>query len=354
MTKTHLIYRIPRHSGILGKIYDKVFFTIPWLIPPWRYNLFIPWRKPNKAPLSISYNLLKTFRASGKVRFYDLHEKRTCHLSQNDILLALPCKTLDEVSWKHPSVFKITAKTFEAYPAHKNKFLIMPYTHDVQHNSSIIGLVKKHGENVILICGEYWTDTWDKSPIKPYVKNLLRVDMAIDSDDYPTVKEAFNPKGERKFLYVGHTEYYKNTKQLETIAKIIPNFEGGHIGRGSIKGWEKISNGADLTPEFMGAIAKKYDVFLNTSKADAQATTILEHMCFGFLVACTPESGYSYDSIIPLSPTDTSYNVRQIKKIQNLEEGEILRLTRKNREYAIKFHNWETFSKKITDFIYGK
>jgi len=352
MSKIHLIYKVPRRGGIVGRIFDKIFLTLPWIVPTWRYGLFIPWRKPIKAPHSISYNLLKALKLHSKVRFYDLYEKHTCHLNSSDILLAVPIQTMDGRDWKDPSVYNITARTCDRYSEHKNMFIIMPYNHDSQYNATVLDFIKEHGRNVILICGPIWTDTWEQSPLKPYIKKLLRVDMAIDSNDYPIVKKHFNQKGKRKFLYIGHTEYYKNTAQLEAIAKAIPGFEGGHIGRGEINGWKKISDGADLTPKFMGEIAKDYDIFLNTSKADAQATTILENMCFGFLVACTPESGYSYDSIIPLKIDDTDFNVKQIDYLQKMDEKELLKLTRLNREYAIKFHNWDIFCKKIINFIY--
>lgn len=350
----HFVYRAPRYNDFIGRLKQKVSLNFPTIKPPWRNGNNLAFRKPIKAPLSITYNLLNAFKKIDAVRFYDLYENTTCKLNENDIFIGVPLQAIDGSSWDNEKNFKVTAKTLEAYRNNKNKFIIMPYTHDSIYNSSTTELIKHHGENVIIICGKIWTDTWDKSPINKYVKNLLRVDMAIDAEDYPFIKKSFNPIGKRKYLYIGHTKHYKNTIELERIASSIPNFEGGHIGQGNIKGWKKISDNADLNTEFMKEIANEYDIFINTSSADAQATTILECMCFGFVAACTPESGYKYDSITELRINDTAYNVKALNYLQNAPESELFVNTCKNREIAIQSHNWNTFCNKIINFIYEK
>lgn len=355
----HFVYRAPRYKSITGKIFEKLAFTIglPKGIPtPWRRGNYLPWRVPVRAPHSISFNILKALKLKDEVRFYDLYEKTICNAKSGDIILGVPIQVFDGKEWNNEEIFRVMARTLEAYKDREDiiKIIILPYNSDPRYNLSTNGIIERFGKNLIIVSGKYWTDTWNQSPIKEYVKNLLRVNMGIDSEQYPVVKTKFNEKGKRKFLYIGHTGFYKNTSQLEAIAKAIPNFEGGHIGGGNIAGWKKIADFADLTPEFMTEIAKEYDIFINTSSADASPTTILEQMCFGFAVACTPQSSYDYDSLTMLDTKNTAFNVEALNKLQYTEGSELLERARKNREYAIKFHNWNDICSKIIDFVYNQ
>lgn len=352
----HFVYKIPRHGNKLGKLIDKYALTKKWFPVPWRYGKNIPWRKPIKAPHSITFQLLNALSKKDTVQLYDMYEEKICTLKKGDKFLAQPMNSWEVDTYKDPSVYKITSRTLDAFPnfPDADKTLIMPYTHDPDYNRATKDLIQKYGKNLIIISHKYWTDSWDKSPIKNYVDNLLRVNMCISAEEYPVVKKIFNPKGERRFFYIGNTNYYKNTRQLEEIAKAVPGFEGGHIGRGEIKGWKKISDGADLTPEFMSRVAEEYDIFLNTSSADASPTTILEQMCFGFPIACTPESSYEYDSFTMLHVSDTKHNVEVIYKLQNMDEDIFFEQAKKNRQLAIENHNWEDFCKKVIDFVYNR
>ena len=98
-------------------------------------------------------------------------------------------------------------------------------------------------------------------------------------------------------------------------------------------------------------MSEEYDIFVNTNPADPGATTIVEQMCMGFVVACTPETGYEYPSIVALSTTDTEKNVALLKALQYADESELLEMTRTNKEIAETRHTWVKFTKKITDFM---
>ncbi|MEK7464038.1 MAG: hypothetical protein AAB610_02895 [Patescibacteria group bacterium] len=357
----HLAYRAPRYSTIIGKIFEKIAFSkfgLPKGFPTfWRNGNHLAWRKPTRAPHSISCHLIEAFkRKEGKIKFYDLYENTVCNLKSGDIFIGVPIQVFEEKAWGDSAIHRVTARTLEAYANRDDikKVVIMPYTHDPRYNIATTELIKRYGKNLIIVSGEIWKRTWDLSPLKEYVKDLLQVEMAVDSADYPVVKKSFNAPGKRKYLYVGHTGHYKNIAQMEALAEALPDFQGGHIGLGTIKGWKKISDFADLTPEFMSKIAEEYDIFMNTSSADASVTTVLEQMCFGFAVACTPESGYAYDSIAALSINDTQKNVELLTSLQNEDEQSLLAKSRKNREYAIRFHNWDIFTEKIYDYLMKK
>src|SRR3989344_3030369 len=354
MTRTiHFIYSVPRPSNIVSRVINKLIAKSNFIPPLYRNanDFFIPWRKPIRAPHSISYNLLSEFKKYGKVKFYSLYEHTVCDLKKDDILIGVPTQDHSKVPWEKPDSETVLMRTLKRYPNHRQTYIIMPYSNDPLFVGWANTVVEKYGKNMILLSGKIWFDNWEKSPWKKYhIFRRVRVDMGINPADYPVVKKTFNPKGKRGFLYVGHASWYKNTIQLEKIAESMPGFEFGHIGSGHIKGWKKIVEFADLNEHFMTEIVKTYDFFVNVSW-DAQVTTVLEQMCFGLVVACTPESGYTCPSLIQLSCTDTAHNVYELEKLQEMDEEDLLRTAKENREYATTNHSWKQFCDTIISFM---
>lgn len=351
---THFVYTVP--SGNLARrIIDKFIKTTEIIEPLHRNgnNFFISWKKPLRSPHCFSYNLLSAFKKTGRVKFYNYTEHTACKMGKDDIFIGQPAPDYSSIPCKRLDYQSVTYRTITNNPDNK-KFIIIPYTHDPLYVNWWKELLQ-YTDNLILICGKIWVQNWEQSPLYEYgPKNILRLDVGIDVDEYPRVKTKFNPKGRRKFLYIGHTHWYKNTKQLEMIAEKYPDFQGGHIGGGQIKGWKKISEFADLTPEFMEKIAEEYDIFLNTSSADANPRTILENMCLGFPVACTPESGYddeTYPYFYKLDKNNVEFNCHQLEILQNTDEDEFFQRANLNREIAKKHHNWDDICKKVEDFV---
>jgi glycosyltransferase involved in cell wall biosynthesis len=353
----HFAYTVPLGSTLLRRGLDKAI-RLAGVTPLYRFGWdpLIPWRQPIRSPHCISFHLLRAFKRLGyPVRFYNILEKGVAPLGPDDIFIGQPIPDGGFGPTRSATDEKqsITSRTVREYPNNRH-YLIMPYTHDPLYVSWTRELVRDNGSGgLILVGGEIWAENWETlSPLRDIViARKKHVVMGIDTNDYPVVKKKFNPKGQRRFLYIGHTAWYKNTAELEKIAAVTPGFQGGHIGGGEVKGWKKISDFASLTPEFMSQIAKDYDIFVNTSTADAQATTILEQMCFGFVVATTRESGYNHPSLVTLSPTDTALNVATLEKLQQADEAELLAIAAANRETARTAHSWEKFCQTITDFM---
>jgi glycosyltransferase involved in cell wall biosynthesis len=105
----------------------------------------------------------------------------------------------------------------------------------------------------------------------------------------------------------------------------------------------------------MSKIGLEYDIFLNMSKADAQATTILEAMSWGFPVACTNQSGYSREnSLFYMSTEDMQFNIELIERIQNLNDSELKEIAAKNRWIAETKYSWHTFLGSIDNILRGE
>jgi hypothetical protein len=320
-------------------------------------DAFIPWQRPIRAPHSISYHILHALRKRGTVRFYSIYEKGPIHLGEDDIFIGQPIPRGGFSYTGRPESDdpeSITSATLRLYTGsgHK-KILIMPYANDPMLVGWAKDLAERYANGLILIGGEIWTRNWEDTPFGSIDKrNITRLDMGIDMDDYPLVKKQFNAPGKRRYLYIGHTAWYKNTAELERIARAMPEYEFAHIGNGDIKGWKKISGFAKLTPTYMRELAKQYDIFVSTSSADAQATTILEQMCFGLVVACTHESGYEYSSLVRLSTFDTSHNVRALLELQCASEAELVRRVSENRKIAAHAHSWKLLCDTVTNLVF--
>ena len=352
----HFVYTVPS-GGRIRRIIDKVLQII-YLPPLYRYgiDILIPWREPVRAPHSISRKILHELQKHGRVRFYSIFEKGCIKLTPEDIFIGEPIPDKGFVSGTRPTVddhASITSRTLRENPNNHHKFLITPFSSDPRYIVFAQDLAEHYADKVILVAtGDIWTRDWKSTPFGTIdLKNVLRLDNAINPTEYPQVKKKFNPKGHRKFLYIGHTEWYKNTVELERIAATMPGFVGGHIGGGHIKGWKKIVDFARLTPEFMSRIGQEYDIFINTSSGDPQATTILEAICFGFPVACTRETGYDTPSIMQLDTTDTHKNVEVLTRIQQMEESELKKFVSESQTYIREKHDWKTFLDKTMVFI---
>ncbi len=58
------------------------------------------------------------------------------------------------------------------------------------------------------------------------------------------MKHRFAPAGQRSFVYIGNTAWYKNPTYLEEIASRLPSTRFGWIGRGerSIRGFDALGS----------------------------------------------------------------------------------------------------------------
>lgn len=333
MKTLHFVYVLPSSGNLICKVYRRLMHReMSRASSVAAFN----WPNPLRAPQSITYFVGKSLEAQYKVKLYDLREKLTICPEPGDILLGHLWIGQNTVMWNsiHDARFS-------------KKILIQPYN----NNETQLGWVREglmFCDGMIAIGGDYWVDNFSESPLKNFRKKIFHLNMAVDATSYPIVKNEFNPPNKRRFLYIGRQSRFGDEKGiglLEELAKRIPDFQGGYICAGAeINGWKKISEPTALTPDLMKTIASDYDVLINMSRADAQATTILEAMSWGFPVACTNQSGYSREkSIFYLSLEDMNHNVDVINKIQNLTDDEIKSISVENRSVVEGKYCWDVF-----------
>ena len=298
---------------------------------------FLP--QPLSAPFSITVHLHKFLHEHVSTKLYDWEENGSIKLNEADVILGHP----------HPNPNTIVQKTILDNRKCRAKALIFPIHHAIASiNEFTLPLIER-SDIVFAIMGRYWHETLDGSMFAPWKNKITRLDMAIDTRQYPKLKEHFNLPGRRGYLFIGNNRPEKGCEILGETMGRLRNYPKGWIGEGpEIPNIQRIARYSTLTPEFMSLIVEKFDFFVNTSVSDANPATILEAMAWGFPVACTPQSGYhNIPSIVQLSTQDITANADTLSELQYAPEEYLLELSDGNRDMVEKHYTWGRFCQTV-------
>lgn len=349
MATIHLVYAVPPVPRS-GKWRNRALAAYEMasdrmgIIPKYYRNGWLPGLpQPLNAPWSITYHLHDFLKQHMDVKLYDWQEKGKIDLNPRDIILGHP----------HPDPDTIVQRTFRAGRPCRLKALIFPIHHKIESiNEYAVPLIDK-ADIVFGIMGRYWFDTLGDSFLAEWKDKIVRLDMAVDSEEYPSVKKDFNKAGSRGYLYIGLNKPEKGSEVLSETMQQLTDYRRGWIGPGEdIEFVDRIAEFARLEPSYVEKLAREYDIFVNTSISDANPTTILEAMAWGFPVACTPQSGY-YDmpSITGLSTTDIKHNIKKLLELQFAPEEHLLQLSRENRRLVESTYTWKKFCSTVWQVI---
>lgn len=282
---------------------------------------------------------------------YHLHEKVKIKFKPDDIFLGHPyfpyvegrkgVTELSIIQKDRPRIFALIS------PLHCN---IAINTHHI--NKLYLDAVNKlipETDILFAIMGQYWGDQWKSSPYAHWAPKMVRLDMAIDTKDFPRVKTKLNPPGKRRFLYIGSNDPIKGTGMLTKLFSGEENFQAGWIGSGpEIPGISRISPARPLTLEFMQKIAERFDFFITTGIADPNPTTILESMAWGFPVICTPQSGY-YETpyLRNVYHDDIPRSLEVLKELQYAREEDLMAMANEARAVVETEYTWDKFISTI-------
>jgi hypothetical protein len=256
-------------------------------------------------------------------------------------------------------------------PCHPNTYIIMPWVPEfpqewspnlVKVNSQLLAAKK-----IFALCGQTWIDrTFAKTDdsIQAQVKQkLIRTNIGIALQNFPFVKQTFNPIGKRQMLHVSTLGSYKgfdvtceSIKGLDTLLNVASLSLKADRGMVNVRIGDRpysfnflggIDNGDPQTNQW---IVDTCDFYIHTATQDAQATAILENCARGLIPLITPESGFDCPDAIFLTH-DPVENRRMIEWALNLPEAELLARSQKIRNYLAKAHNWKTIFDSIWDEI---
>jgi glycosyltransferase involved in cell wall biosynthesis len=174
------------------------------------------------------------------------------------------------------------------------------------------------------------------------------LDLAVDREDFTFIKDKFNPAGKRRFLYIGHTAWYKNTSFLESLAEKLPetsfSWMGGTQRLKNIKGLGKL----DFSKVDAHNFIKEFDFLITVGSSDANPTTILESMAWGLIPVCSIQSGYEgFSGIRNISIDNMEEAVETINNLQSVSDEELKNWQQVNLAELENHFNWDRFCEQV-------
>jgi len=289
-------------------------------------------------PDAIGRHLGHRLEAHYRVRYYDWDEPTAIRPAPGDILLGhvhpfpLTCfrRSLDQTGW--------------------HKILILqPYNHGDDFQVAFLDEVIDRADRFLAITGNYWFRRVADSSFAHWLPKMIHLDLAVDREEFPPIKTAFNPPGQRKFLYIGHNLYCKNPEYLVAIARHMPETHFGWMGSGtrSLPGFVPLGPQDFSTPAAL-MLLSEYDFLITVGFADANPTTILEAMAWGLIPVCTPQSGYEdYPGIVNVPLDDVPAVVAVLRRLQSATEAELFRFQAQNWDALTQHFNWDRFADQV-------
>lgn len=358
----HFVYASTPGTGVLARLRGKASRVAQPLGIPLGYvgerDTLDTSGWPKHAPLSITHHVLQALRTLGDVRFYDWRECVAVRHGPDDVLIGHPfSRALIAPGGAPPDARPEDLGTvFNRACLHGRfaaRIALNPMHYGLPQYCQAIAPALDACDHILGIMGPYWFDTWGQGPFARWVPKLTHVDMAIETAHFPRVKRAFNPPGRRKFLFIGNGMPYKGAHLLSQLFGLA-----GEKHRCVWVGADRELPNLDRRPpqrlrgETMERLAAEVDVFLTMGISDANPTTILESMAWGFPVACTPQSGYyQMDEIRELSTTDMDQNLRVLDYFQSADEAELLRQADRARSLVETRFTFERFTRTVVDAL---
>jgi len=358
----HFVYSVPGvNEGFYLKVISKlnqylslIGLGFP-LISKKKRDSVITSKWPLRSPYEITKNVYNKLLTIDKTHLYHLHEKNRIKFKNNDIFLGHPHFPQTN------SIKSVTEYAIQSKVRPKKLAVITPLHCNTNVNTKHINEEYLNHINNFFpkidilfgIMGEYWWDQWDNSPYAHWKSKMVRLDMAINSKVYKKVKFKFNEKNQRKFLFIGANDPTKGISYLSELAKSFSYGTFGWIGSGKdIKNVYKESDFRNLDSNFMKKIAMKYDFIISPSFGDANPTTILEAMSWGFPVVCTPQSGYYENSHrFNIDSSNIKTTINTLNHIQNLSEEDLINISNKARKDVETNYTWKKFTSSIIDSL---
>jgi glycosyltransferase involved in cell wall biosynthesis len=305
------------------------------------------------APSSITHHLYKHFVQLGcDLVYYDwCHPGGYLPVGPTDVVLGHP-------NYDHNTIIqRLFRETTTPY-----KFLIHPLHHAMPEINIPFEPLVRQAKHVFSIMGPYWWDTLSQSRFASWQDKITPVDMAVDADRFPFVRESFPPPGQRQFCYIGNSRPEKGTDILAEVFRrsryklhCYGNLDGNICGLPNV-----VCHGyAHTIPQFGRDLCNTAVMMLNTSKSDANPTTLLETAAWGLVVACTKESGYHGASspFWGLNKDDPDGIVQLLQYIQGVDEAVLWAQVRAQRKAIELNYTWtrfcETISSKLSTLVPG-
>ena len=185
---------------------------------------------------------------------------------------------------------------------------------------------------------------------------MRHMDLAVNRTFFPFVKTQFNPPGQRKFLYIGHTAHNKNVGYLSQLQQQCESADISWAGRGrkKIPGVHVLGFMDFSQPEARAKVAE-FDFMITVGAMDANPTTILESMAWGLIPTVTMQSGYENRAGIVNVPLNdvAGRGARLQASCRPQTDAELLETQRLGQEAIDTHYRWDRFYADVRAAIDG-
>jgi glycosyltransferase involved in cell wall biosynthesis len=249
----------------------------------------------------------------------------------------------------HPAPWSCFRRSLKR-PGWRRVIAMQPYNHGDLRQMAFLDSVLDDCDLFLAITGHYWYDSAGASLCSHWRPKLIHLDLAVDRQEFPVLKTAFNTPGSRRFVYIGHAGWTKNTSYLSRMAELVPETTISWIGPGrpsAIPGLQALG-AQDFSTRHGRETLAAYDFMVTVGRADANPTTILEAMAWGLIPVCTPQSGYTNEVGIVNIPLDNAVEaVRVLRWLQAAPEAELRQLQVHNWRRLDEHFNWDRFTGQV-------
>lgn len=300
-----------------------------------------PHRDRISHPHSLGRKVGERLERRYQVLYYDIDEARAIVPAPGDVLVGHP----------HPAPWTVFRRSARR-PGWRRVIMILPYSHGDNVQVAFADPVVARCDLYLAVTGKTWFDSVSTSLFAHWRPKMVHADLAVDRADFPPVKTRFNEPGRRRYLYVGHTLWFKNTRYLSEIAARLPGADFAWMGSGApIAGLTALGRQDFSTPEAKALVAA-YDFLVTVGSSDANPTTILEAMAWGLIPVCTAESGYAdHPGIVNVPLGDPDRAAAILRELQDVPADRLLELAARNRQALDRHYNWDRFADQLVEAI---
>jgi hypothetical protein len=297
----------------------------------------------NSSPFCIGNEVGDRLARDYDVRFYGWRDQVLITPQPGDILLGHP-------HWRRDSVFERSVRQ----PGWKRRILMAPYVDDLRQ----VAFYDRHMDQCDLflaITGNYWFDRIEDAAIRRWKPKMRHMDLAVNRTFFPFVKTRFNPAGQRKFLYIGHTAHNKNVGYLSRLQRECASVDISWAGKGrkKIPGVHVLGFMDFSRPEARAKVAG-FDFMITVGAMDANPTTILEAMAWGLIPTVTMQSGYENRAgIVNVPLNDAAAAEVVFQRLQAMSDAELLETQRQGQEAIDRHYRWDRFYADVRAAIEG-
>ena len=310
-----------------------------------KVHLVYPVGKRINTPDAIGRHLKQSIEKDYQVTTYNYDEYKIISPGSSDVLIG---------HW-HPNpftVFRLSALK----NGWKRIIALAPFCPDqTAWQNAFANKIIEKCDRYLAITGNSWMDCLKNSPFWHWKPKIVHVDLAVSRADFPLIKENFNPVKKRRFLYIGHTAWYKNISLLENLALKLPETNFAWMGGNQFLNNIKTLGKYDFSSQEAKNIIQEYDFLITVGSADANPTTILEAMAWGLIPVCSVQSGYEGFSGIRNIPIDSIDDAAEIiNELQHVPEEQLSKWQQENLVELDRHFNWDRFCEQVLIEIESK